>query len=109
MGLMMNMQILQASADSLQKMLSCYNKPGRKNSTKTHKIRTLMALDVVKQTVPADTLEKIEKACVAMDEQRKKRSSRQAHNDDVDDCDDEADEAGVLGCKACPEWLECCL
>ena len=88
-GLMMTMQILKASADALQKMLASYGKSGRKNSTKTHKIRTLMGLSIVRDNVAESILEKIESACVAMDENRKKKNQKQQNEEANDEMEEE--------------------
>ena len=93
-GLMMNMQILKASADALHRMLASYNKAGRKNTTKTNKIRTLMKLNIVEDNVPAAILEKIEAACVSMDEKRKKGNQKQ-QNDEMQDEMEEEEEASM--------------
>ena len=83
-ALVLNGQILKVTADGLSRILQAYNSKLRKNSSKTQKIRTICKIAVVKELVPAETLQELERKCDEMDAARRKRAS-QGEAEDEDD------------------------
>ena len=78
-------EITKISSDNLSMILNMYNSKLRKNATKTQKIRTLLSLAVITDSVSKETIDGLVALLDKLDEQRKKKNASTNPDDDEDE------------------------
>ena len=87
-ALMRTKGIVKLTVDGLARLMQEHRVPGRKTMTKSARIRELMRLSAVKDSLASEELAELETLLTKMDERRLKRTPKEDEEDEDEDPED---------------------
>ncbi|OLP89988.1 hypothetical protein AK812_SmicGene28485 [Symbiodinium microadriaticum] len=90
-ALMRTKGIVKLTVDGLARLMQEHQVPGRKTMTKSARIRELMQLSAVKDSLASEELAELETLLTKMDERRLKRTPKEDEEDEDDDPEEPMD------------------